>query len=284
MGRGAYRELAQHQRADHAPTRWPILPRRMASLRTHALHLPPMVAQVGLRGVRAAAVVPGFLRYLRDVRAYRALPGAEPLRLRDAYPKVADRVLTTPYDAHYLPQDAWAAQRVAERAPAHHVDVGSRVELACFLTALTKVTFIDIRPLDLELEGLESLAGSILDLPFEDRTLQSVSCLHVAEHIGFGRYGDPLDPEGTRRAMSELQRVLAPGGHLLFSLPVGRPRVCFNAHRVHDPRDIAAAFTELELVEFAGVDDDGRFRRNRQLAELADQAYACGMYRFVRPM
>lgn len=256
----------------------------MTALRAYALRLPPLVAQIGLRGLRAAAVVPGFIRYVYDVRAYRRLPGAERLRVRDAFPKVADRVLTTPYDAHYLPQDAWAAHRVAEHSPSHHVDVGSRVELVCFLTVLTKVKFVDIRPLDFELEGLESVAGSVVDLPFEDRSLESISCLHVAEHVGLGRYGDPLDPSGTRRAMSELQRVLAPGGQLLFSLPVGRPRVCFNAHRVHDPRDVAAAFTDLELVEFAGVDDDGRFRRNRQVDELADQAYACGMYRFVRPM
>jgi SAM-dependent methyltransferase len=269
---------------EHRRKAAPILRRRMTALRTYALRLPPVVAHIGLRGMRAAAGVPGFIRYVRDARTYRRLPGAEPLRLRDAFPKVADRVLTAPYDAHYLPQDAWAAQRVAEHSPAHHVDVGSRVELVCFLTVLTRVTFIDIRPLEFELEGLESVAASIVDLPFEDRSLESISCLHVAEHVGLGRYGDPLDPKGTRRAMAELQRILAPGGQLLFSLPVGRPRVCFNAHRIHDPRDIAAAFSELELVEFAGVDDEGRFRRNRQLDELADDAYACGMYRFMRPM
>jgi SAM-dependent methyltransferase len=242
-----------------------------------------MVAQLGLRGARLAALIPGTIRYVRDFQRYRSLSGAEPLRLRDAYPKVSDRILTTPYDPHYLPQDAWAAQRIAEHDPARHVDVGSRVDLVCFLTVLTQVTFIDIRPLDFELEGLESVAASILDLPFDDRTLESISCLHVAEHVGLGRYGDPLDPTGTRRAIAELQRVLAPGGQLLFSLPVGRPRVCFNAHRVHDPHEIAAAFSELELVEFAGVDDDGGFRRNRKLSELTDQAYACGMYRLVRP-
>ena len=110
-----------------------------------------------------------------------------------------------------------------------------------------------------------------------------MSCLHVAEHIGLGRYGDPLDPAGTRKAAGELQRVLAPGGQLLFSLPVGRPRVDFNAHRVHDPHRVRALFPELELAEFAGVDDAGRFARDRTLDELADQTYACGMFRLVRP-
>lgn len=224
-----------------------------------------------------------MVRYVRDSCRYRSLPGAERLEWRNAFPKVTDRALSTPFDAHYLYQDAWAAHRIAEAGADSHVDVGSRVELACFLTAILPVTFVDIRPLDASIDGLESIAGSVLDLPFRDQSLLSVSCLHVAEHIGLGRYGDPLDPLGTRRAIAELQRVVAPAGKLLFSLPVGRPRVCFNAHRVSDPAAIVAWFDELELIEFAGVDDAGAFRRHRQVAELADQAYACGMYHLSRP-
>lgn len=254
-----------------------------ARLRRTAQQLPPLLTHGALRTLRAAAVPGGLVRYARDARRYRAMPGAEPLRLRDAFPKLADRTLSTPFDAHYLHQDAWAAQRVAEQPPARHVDVGSRVELACFLTTVAPVTFVDIRPLEAQVEGLESVAGSVLEAPFEDRSLESVSCLHVAEHIGLGRYGDPLDPLGSRKAMAELQRVLAPAGRLLFALPVGRPRVCFNAHRVHDPRVIPEAFSELELLEFAGVDDAGRFARHRSPHELAGEAYACGMYLLRRP-
>jgi SAM-dependent methyltransferase len=225
----------------------------------------------------------GFRRFAADLRRYRRLPGAEPIDRRDLAPQIHDRVSTSPYDAHYFFQDVWAARHVALRSPARHVDVGSRVDYVGFLTAVTRVTFVDIRPLEIELPDFECVAGSVLSLPFADQSLESVSCLHVAEHIGLGRYGDELDPHGSRKASAELQRVLAPGGELLFSLPVGRPKVCFNAHRVHHPRTVVNMFDELELCELAGVDDDGCFRRDREIDELSDCHYACGMYRFRRP-
>jgi SAM-dependent methyltransferase len=230
------------------------------------------------RARRAVSSPSGAARWLRDRSAYAALPGAEPLRWRDSFPKLTDRLATSPFDPHYFHQDTWAARRIAELRPSRHVDVGSRVDLVGFLTAVCPVTFVDIRPLEVDIEDLESVAGSVLALPFGDESLESVSCLHVAEHIGLGRYGDPLDPAGTRKAAAELARVLAPGGRLLFSLPVGRPRVEFNAHRVHDPREVATWFSQFELIEFAGVDDDGVFRRHRALEELVDANYACGMF------
>src|SRR3954452_5074492 len=241
----------------------------------------PALRYVAGRVVRAAAVAPGAARYLHDRATYSRLPGGGGLRWRDSFPKLTDRLPRSPIDPHYFHQDTWAARRIAERAPSRHVDVGSRVDLVGFLTALTSVVFVDIRPLEVDIDGLECVTGSVLGLPFADGSLESVSCLHVAEHIGLGRYGDPLDPLGTRKAAAELERVLAPGGQLLFSLPVGRSRVEFNAHRVHAPREVASWSAGLSLAEFAGVDDAGVFRRHRDLDELAGANYACGMYQLV---
>lgn len=256
-------------------TEWPGLLRL-------ARRLPPVVPAIGYRVIRALSMPAGLARWVRDRRAYRKLAGAEPLRWRDTDPKVFDRLPASPYDQHYFFQDVWAANRVAEARPERHVDVGSRIDYVGFLTSHTRVTFVDIRPLEAELENLESVAGSVLDLPFGDRSLESVSCLHVAEHIGLGRYGDPLDPQGTYKAAAELQRVLRPGGQLLFSGPVGKPRVCFNAHRIHSPEQVIAMFDELELLEFSGVDDYGTFRRGRSPQELSGARYACGLFRFRR--
>ena len=255
----------------------------MASPLEIARRLPPFAAYLGYRVLRAGLTVPESVRFLLNRSRYSRLTGAEPLRIRDTFPKVGDRMLSTPFDTHYLYQDTWAAQRIAEVRPGRHVDVGSRVEFACFSTAICPVEFVDIRPLEAEIEGLTSTAGSVLELPFDTHSLDSVSCLHVVEHVGLGRYGDPLDPLGTIKAVAELARVVAPGGRLLLSTPVGRERVCFNAHRVSNPFKIPEICAELELVEFAGVDDSGKFARRRSLSELADQSYACGMYDLRRP-
>jgi hypothetical protein len=104
----------------------------------------------------------------------------------------------------------------------------------------------------------------------------------VAEHIGLGRYGDPLDPLGTFKACKELQRVLASGGNLYFALPVGKPRVCFNAHRIHSPDQILEYFAELKLVEFSFVNDEGHFLQNVEPDIARDAKYGCGLFQFTK--
>lgn len=227
----------------------------------------------------------GFCNYcwfVADWRTYSRMAGAEPLRLLDSYPCLLDRTETTPFDSHYFYQDIWAFKAIHASGTKNHIDVGSRVILAGMLTAITEVTFVDIRPLTVGLENFDSKQGSILALPFSDNSVPSLSCLHVAEHIGLGRYGDPLDPEGTKKAARELARVLAPTGDLYFSVPVGKPRVCFNAHRIHSPQHVLDFFHDLQLVQFSGIDDEGTFEQDMEPDVLADAAYACGLFHFTR--
>jgi len=223
-----------------------------------------------------------YIAFSGDLRRYQKMPRAEKISWRDLYPCPRERTSTTAFDTHYFYQNIWAFCKIhASGAPAH-VDVGSKVDYVGFLSTIMQVTFIDIRPLVTDLPDLASKAGSILEMPYPSDSIPSLSCLHVAEHIGLGRYGDPLDPLGTVKACRELKRVLAPGGNLYFGLPIGRPRVCFNAHRIHSPDQILEYFSGLKLLEFSLVDDAGHFRQNIEPAHGRDLKYGCGLFQFTK--
>jgi SAM-dependent methyltransferase len=225
--------------------------------------------------------LPKYPAFFRDLRRYERMPHAEKISRRDLYPCPRERTATTAFDTHYFYQDIWAFRKIhASGAPAH-VDVGSKVDYVGFLSAITRVTFIDIRPLVTDLPNLDSKSGSILEMPYADNSIPSLSCLHVAEHIGLGRYGDPLDPLGTVKACAELRRVLAPGGNLYFGLPVGRPRVCFNAHRIHSPDQIIEYFSGLKLLEFSLI-DGGHLLLNVEPVRARDLKYGCGLFHFTK--
>ena len=233
--------------------------------------------------VRLISGLHQYFRFFRDMRRYSRMPGAEPLRLKDAYPCLFDRSSKTRINQQYFYQNVWAFKKIYQLKPDLHVDVASEVNWISLLTVITKVQFIDIRPLDAPyLDNIECIKGSILKMPYPDNSLKSISCLNVAEHIGLGRFGDELDPSGTKKAAQELKRCLAPGGNLLFSLPVGEPRCCFNAHRIQSPRQITEYFDGLKMLEFSCADDDNRLIINADLDEMANAKFSCGYFWFTK--
>ena len=124
--------------------------------------------------------------------------------------------------------------------------------------------------------------GSILNIPYQNDSIKSLSCLHVAEHIGLGRYGGKLNPKGTIEACKELERVLAPNGSLFFSVPIGKPKLIFNAHRIHSTKQIFSYFSNLKLIELSGIDDDGTFYENIDSNILNSCEYGCGLFWFEK--
>lgn len=222
-------------------------------------------------------------RFFAHLRSYRASEGSKNISIADMQPCLGDWSSHTPFDAHYFYQGAWLSRRVATARPEGHVDIGSSVLTISVLSAWVDTVFLDYRPLKTALPRLETVAGNILSLPFADDSIGSLSCLHVIEHIGLGRYGDPIDPSGSIKAAKELQRVLKSGGRLYLSLPVGRERVCFNAHRVHSPETVERMFPALMLCEFSFVDDDRNLQEMRQTTSAVHLEYGCGLFVFVKP-
>jgi len=226
--------------------------------------------------------------FVRDfTRTRRLMAGRQPrfsMLWSDRYPCLNDKTKTTGFDRHYIYHPAWAARILARTRPQSHVDISSTLHFCTLVSAFIPVRFLDYRPAELRLDGLQSEAADLLRLPFADGGIDSLSCMHVVEHVGLGRYGDPIDPDGDLKAIAELTRVLAPGGDLLFVVPVGKSaRIMFNAHRIYTYDQIVKYFGTLELKEFALIPDDpaqgGLFRdAPRQLADAQD--YGCGCFWF----
>jgi hypothetical protein len=184
------------------------------------------------------------------------MQGAGPCRLADLDAQIGDWHSTTPI-SFYFYQDTWAFHKIVQQKPISHVDIGSTALLVGCLAGVLPTISLDFRPLPVRLKGLRPMSGSITQLPFADGSVQSISSLCVIEHIGLGRYGDPLDPEGTLKAAGELSRVLARGGNLYVSAPCGRSYTAFNAHRSFDREEFISFFPTLTLREFVLVNNRG---------------------------
>jgi hypothetical protein len=257
-----------------------LLFRGMNKKLLHALHLYPGKTKRGLRQL-------GWYRSQRDEFG-RLLDGAG---LASDWPVESFPILTDVYagggvaSGHYFHQDLLVAQRVYRRAPDRHVDFGSRVDgFVAHLASFREVTFVDLRSIQSSVENITFLVGDITD---PDRDLigpaDSVSCLHVIEHVGLGRYGDTLDPRGHEKALDALTDETSTGGVLYVSTPIARQRIAFNAHRIFDPRFVPEHLSErFELEAFHYVDDAGDLHRDASLTDeyptLQEMTYGCGIY------
>lgn len=165
------------------------------------------------------------------------------------FPCLDDATETTAIDKHYFYQNTWAARKIFQIRPESVVDIGSTVLYAGLISQFTPTTFVDIRPIDVTLPGLNVVSGSCLELPFGDGSQGFVTSLCVVEHIGLGRYGDPLLPGGTRLACAELNRIVKPGGHLIVSTNVGPPCITFNAHRIFSREQFLSYFPGCTVAD-----------------------------------
>lgn len=192
-------------------------------------------------------------------------------------PIIRDKTLSTPVDNIYLLQDAWACRHIFKYKPKSHYDIGSFVKTVAIISQFVPTIFIDIRPISTVLRNLKFITGSILQIPLKNNSVESISSMCVIEHIGLGRYGDPLDVWGTEKAAIELQRVLQKNGHLLISVPVeNRSSVYFNAHRVFSRKYILHLFNQCKLS------DEGYIYGSEITAKFDSNRSGVGLFHFIK--
>jgi hypothetical protein len=174
-----------------------------------------------------------------------------------SYPCFLDKYDTAgKLDRHYFFQDTYVSRKIYEANPIDHLDVGSRIDgFIAQVSIFRKLTILDIRPLDIEIQNVNFLQADICKDNFNVRKADSISCLHTLEHIGLGRYNDPLGTELWKKGLKNIWSLVKPGGVLYLSVPIGKQKIMFNAHRVYNTTTIINEISNAKLIDFAFIGD-----------------------------
>lgn len=188
---------------------------------------------------------------------------------------------------HYFHQDLLVANFIHKANPRRHVDIGSRIDgFVAHVASFRKIYVYDVRKLDCTHVNIQFVQCDFMNSNIQTKT-DSLSCLHAIEHFGLGRYGDPLDPNGHLKGISNLIDLLEPLGKLYISFPIGsEDQVHFNAHRVFHPKSILAhpSISEnMTLERFDFVNDEGELIENTDVETAVGVVkFGCGIYTFSR--
>lgn len=226
-----------------------------------------------------------YISYLNQFKVFKKTHGERFLvRNKDKYPCLNEKNKTTSFDKHYTYHTAWAARKLNDLSPKEHIDISSLTYFSTLVSAFIPVKFYDYRPAKIELDNFQCSHIDLKKLPFADGSIQSLSCMHVVEHIGLGRYGDMLDVDGDLVAIDELKRVVAIGGYLLFVVPIGKAKIMFNAHRIYAYDQVISYFKYFVLAEYALIPDQSNegLIINATKQQTDKQHYACGCFLFKR--
>jgi len=191
---------------------------------------------------------------------------------------------------HYFQQDLLIARKIYNNNPLRHIDIGSRIDgFVAHVAVFREIEVFDIRQLKSPVKNIVFTQADLMQLP--DNMIEccdSLSSLHVIEHLGLGRYGDPIDIEGHLKAIANIHLMLKQNGKFYFSIPIGKQRIEFNAHRVFNIKYLLQILDDkFDIESFHYVDDKGDLFENALLSEESVERnfncdFGCGIFELIK--
>lgn len=243
-----------------------------------------LLVSFGVDPLKAKSTLRGYPKYFENLRLLkRSITYCELTPLPDSVKRFG-----TPYpivneffssagtaSGHYFHQDLLVATLVYKDKPDLHLDIGSRIDgfIAHLLSFEQKTILGDVRPIQIDNPNVSFVQMDLTgELPIElTGKYKSVSCLHAIEHMGLGRYGDPVNACGHYVALKNLTQLLSDTGSLYVSYPLGKEsRIEYNAHRVISLQESRNMFqaNSLTVKRFSYVDDQGNLVRVNNLNDI----------------
>jgi len=234
----------------------------------------------------------GLRIYFRDYNLIKKQKGHDTkFTFGSIYPILGQRFTESgSMSGDYFHQDLFVASKIFLNNPQRHLDIGSRTDgFVAHVASFRKIEIIDIREQTSKVNNIIFRQADLMQLPDDlVDTYESISSLHAIEHFGLGRYGDPIDYNGYLKAIANITKILKTAGKLYFSVPIGKQRIEFNAHRVFSVRYLLELFNEDYLINsFSFVDDKGAFFENVDLTQIEIEKnygchYGCGIFELTK--
>lgn len=226
--------------------------------------------------------------YYSDLKAFKAkMQGNNDFTFGKSYKILDERTASAgTMSGHYFHQDLHVAGRIFANKPSVHLDIGSRIDgFVAHVASFRKIEVMDIREQHSTIQNIAFTQADLMQLPNQlVNKYESISSLHVIEHFGLGRYGDPIDPNGHLKAIENIYMMLQQGGVFYFSVPIGRQRIEFNAHRIFSVDYLIKHLEpKFEIMEFSVVNDAGDFEYNVPFSKEAasnnyNYNFGCGIF------
>ena len=236
---------------------------KFISIRSFSRNVLKVFAANGIQPLLAVRLLTHLPRFISEVFRFNQLCSDHDKHIEFSfYPILSDYNDNSGFaKGHYFWQDLIVAQRVFASQPLNHLDVGSRIDgFVAHIATFMPLDVLDIRPLSTYIPNVTFKCGSLLSYSTR-HSYSSISCLHVLEHIGLGRYSDPINGKSFYDGLNSLFDLLELGGNLYISFPVGKPAIYFNAHRVLSLPSVLNYIQDtlqpssLELIGF--INDEG---------------------------
>lgn len=102
------------------------------------------------------------------------------------------------------------------------------------------------------------IQGTLEYQPFNNDLFDIVTAVSSIEHVGLGRYGDPISPDGDKKAVEEIKRIVKPGGKIIITIPCGKDTICYSKngvplHRVYSPISLIKLLVGLKILEVSYI-------------------------------
>ena len=114
----------------------------------------------------------------------------------------------------------------------------------CFMDRFESLDNLDYITADIE-SPLAKVKMDVHQIPFEDESIDVIFCNHVLEHV-----------DDDIKALSEMKRVLKPGGWAILQVPFFHPlpETTYEDKSITDPKEREKAFGQDDHVRMYGKD------------------------------